>query len=148
LLVGGAGYIFPLSDRPSSRLTKGGDGSVRKPLRVEELSEGEIEDLLSDEKYKLFGPVQCTHCGHKGRFRRRIYRIYGTHDLQDDDVQDAFRLYMYRHQGLKNIFFRTIADRGYIDTAFCDECSSNMVVFDLFLTDEATERLFEKVGSP
>ena len=123
-----------------------GRGPMGKSLRVEELSDDEVKELESDSKFRSFGPWQCSDCGHKGPFRRRLYRIHGKYELTDDAVQDAFRRHMYQHHGLGNIFFRTIADTGYVDTAFCGKCDSNLIVYDLLMLD-AAKFLVDKLRS-
>ena len=97
-------------------------------LRVRELSDLEIKKLDKRKGFRDFGPVECADCGFKGTFRRRLFLVEGIKDESDHGI---LRLTMKRNHGIEQCFFRTAGKRDFIETAFCPECNSNIVVFDI-----------------
>jgi len=97
-------------------------------LRVRELSDSENGKLDQRKGFKDFGPVECADCGFKGTFPRRLFLVEGVKDESDRGI---LRQNMKQNHGIEYCFFRTTGKREFIETAFCPECDSNNVIFDL-----------------
>ena len=55
-------------------------------IRVRELSDWKIEKLDKGKGYKDFRPVECTDCGFKGPFRRRLFLVEGLNVESDRGI--------------------------------------------------------------
>ena len=97
-------------------------------IRVRELSDREIEKLDKRKGFRDFRPVECADCGFKGTFQRRLFLVEG---IKDESDRWILRLNMKQNHGIEYCFFRTAGKRDFIETAFCPECDSNNVVFDI-----------------
>ena len=55
-------------------------------IRVRELSDWEIEKLEKRKGCKDFGPVECSDCGFKDIFRRRLFLVEGLNVESDRGI--------------------------------------------------------------
>jgi Zn ribbon nucleic-acid-binding protein len=113
----------------------------KKIIRVRELSDREIEKLDKRKGFSDFRPVECAACGFKGTFPRRLFLVEGVKDESDRGI---LRLNMKQNHGIEYCFFRTAGKREFIEAAFCPECNSNNVVFDI--THDALIRALRKIN--
>jgi len=114
---------------------------MKNIIRVRELSEREIEKLDKRKGFRDFGPVECADCGFKGTFPRRLFLVEG---IKDESDRGILRLNMKQNHGIEYCFFRTDGKREFIETAFCPQCDSNNVVFDI--TPDALIKAIRKLN--
>jgi predicted Zn-ribbon and HTH transcriptional regulator len=114
---------------------------MKNIIRVRELSEREIEKLAKRKGFRDFRPVECADCGFKGTFPRRLFLVEG---IQDESDRGILRLNMKQNHGIEYCCFRTDGKGEFIETAFCPQCNSNNVVFDL--TPDALIKAIKKIN--
>jgi len=124
-----------------------------KKITIRELNKEETTKLLKSKRFNRFAPVNCQSCGNKGPFKRRLFQIDSDDETQDDETQkeeaqNIIRHYMKQNYNLDNIFFRIHKNTSYADTAFCSECNSNIVSYDIELNDELLDEMAEFLGLP
>ncbi len=117
-------------------------------ITIRELNKEETKKLLKSRKFNRVAPVKCQSCGNKGAFKRRLFQIDSDYDLQEEENQDIIRYHMKQNHNLDNIFFRVHKDTNYVDTAFCSECNSNLVIYDVELNDELFDEMAELLDIP
>ena len=63
---------------------------MNKPIKTKELTSLEVSQLLTDKKFSKLKPSNCSQCGEKKRFSRRIFEINGVTKSKhsDDKTQD------------------------------------------------------------
>lgn len=110
-------------------------------IRVRELSDREIEKLDKRKGFRDFRPTECADCSFKGAFQRRLFLVEG---LKDESDRGILRLNMKLSHGIEHCVFRTDGKREFIETAFCPECKSNKVVFDI--TPDALIKAIKKIN--
>ena len=91
----------------------------------------EIEELEKRKGFKLIQPVECMDCGAKGTFQRRLFHIEGLKDDKSD--KGILAIHMKRQYGIEGYIFRTDGYRTFIEAAFCPECKSMNIIFDLVI---------------
>jgi hypothetical protein len=74
-------------------------------------------------------------------FPRRLFLVEGVKDESDRGI---LRLNMKQNHGIEYCFFRTDGKREFIEAAFCPECNSNNVVFDI--THDALIKALGKIN--
>lgn len=121
-----------------------------KKFSTRELSDMEITILLDDKNFSSFKPVSCKDCGYKGGFKRRIFQVDGISNApkKRDDDQNFLRYHMKQKYGFDHVLFRVKGTKQYIETAFCEKCNSNIVIFDIELSDEMTEKISSYLNIP
>jgi len=119
-----------------------------KKIAIRELNEEEAEKLLKSKKFNRCAPVSCQSCGNKGPFKRRFFQIDSDYDMREDETQTIIRYHMKQNNNLYNIIFKIHKNTNYIDTAFCSECNSNMVSYDIELNDELFDEMAKFLGLP
>jgi hypothetical protein len=122
---------------------------MKRSYRIKELSMGQVFKLVNSEKFKKFGPRHCSECGCTDGFRRRVFWVEGapTEDPEFEEYQNLMRYHMKRQHGFDWVFFRVDGGNRYVETAFCPECSSNKIVFDLNLLPDERAALFSLDGT-
>jgi len=124
-----------------------------KKITIRELNKEETRKLLKSKRFNRLAPVNCQSCGNKGPFKRRLFQIDSDDETQGDDTQkeetqNIIRHYMKQNHDLDNIFFKIHKNTSYVDTAFCSECNSNMVFYDIELNDELFDEMAGFLGLP
>ncbi len=119
-----------------------------RTIRIAELSKKEVDDILRSKKFNRLAPVSCHACGHKGIFKRRIFKIGGVYDMGDDEAQNLLRHHMKQTLNLGYIHFKVHKNTDYIDVASCSKCGSNKVAFDIELNDEIFEEVAKRLNIP
>ena len=89
----------------------------------------------------LRGKPMEVYCGFKGSFPRRLFLVEG---IKDESDRGILRLNMKQNHGIEYCFFRTDGKREFIETAFCPQCDSNNVVFDI--THDAMIKALRKIN--
>lgn len=119
-----------------------------KKNTIRELNKEETKRLLKSGKFDRLAPVSCQSCGNKGPFKRRLFQIDSDYDMQVEETQNIIRYHMKQNHNLDNIFFKIHKNTNYVDTAFCSECNSNMVFYDIELNDELFDEMAEFLDLP
>ena len=117
-------------------------------ITIRELNKKETKRILNSEKFDRFAPTSCQSCGNKGPFKRRLFQIDSDDDMQKEETQNIIRYHMKQNHNLDNIYFRRHQNTNYVDTAFCSECNSNMVLYDIELNDELFDEMAEFLDLP
>jgi len=119
-----------------------------KKITIRELNKEETKILLRSKKFNRVAPVNCQSCGNKGPFKRRLFQINSDYNMQKDETQTIIRYHMKQNHNLDNIFFKIYKNTNYVDTAFCSECNSNMVSYNIELNDELFDEMAEFLDLP
>jgi Zn ribbon nucleic-acid-binding protein len=114
---------------------------MKNIIRVRELSDREIEKLDKRKGFRDLRPVECADCGFKGTFPRRLFLVEG---IKGESDRGILRLNMKQDHRIERCFFRTDGKREFIETAFCPQCDSNNVVFDI--TPDALIKAIRKIN--
>ena len=112
--------------------------SMNKPIKTKELTSLEVSQLLTDKKFSKLKPSNCSQCGEKKRFSRRIFEINGVTKSKhsDDKTQDYIRLQFKQEQSIDFIFFKIYEGRFFVDSAVCGGCKSTAIIYDIDLFDQ------------
>jgi len=119
-----------------------------KPIKISELSKKEVEKIVKTGNFNKLAPKNCKACDYKGTFKRRIFEIEGGYKMGEDEYQNIIRYHMKQKYDFNNIYFKVNNNKNYIDTAFCNKCNSNMVIFDIELDEEVFEELAKHFNIP
>jgi hypothetical protein len=119
-----------------------------KKIIIRELNKEETKKLLRAKKFNRCAPVKCQSCGNKGPFKRRLFQIDSDYDMREDETQTIIGHHMKQNHDLDNILFKIHKNTNYVDTAFCSECNSNMVIYDIELNDEVFDEMAEFLDLP
>ena len=93
---------------------------MNKTTKTKELTSHEVGQLLTDEKFSKLKPLNCSQCGEKERFSRRIFEISGVPKSKqsEDKTQNYIRLQFKQQYSIDFIFFKTHEGRFFVDSAF------------------------------
>ncbi|GJQ60749.1 MAG: hypothetical protein D8M57_04965 [Candidatus Scalindua sp. AMX11] len=113
---------------------------MNKPTKIKELTSHEVSQLLTDKKFSKLKPSNCSQCGEKKRFLRRIFKVNGVAESKhsDDKTQNNIRLQFKQEYSIDFIFFKTHDGRFFVDSAVCEDCKSTAIVYDIDLFDPDT----------
>lgn len=119
-------------------------------VTIRELPARESDRLLADKRFARLGPYTCSQCKTMTGFTRRIFRITGVPKKEYDS--EATQHWVQRHfrnrYAIDAVFFKTHAQKFFIDSAKCRSCESTAIVYDIELTDELIDELAERIGQP
>jgi hypothetical protein len=111
---------------------------MNKTTKIKELTSHEVSQLLTDKKFSKLKPSNCSLCGEKKRFLRRIFEVDGVAKSKhsDDKTQNNIRLQFKQEYPIDFVFFKIHDGRFFVDSAVCGACKSTAIVYDIDLFDQ------------
>jgi len=100
-------------------------------IRIQELTEPQIDELEIEPNFRSIQPVSCMDCGNKQDFKDQIFYITGFRNDESDSGIISF--HMRESYGLNGYITRKFGLKTYLQAAVCPECGSTRIMFDLVM---------------
>jgi hypothetical protein len=123
---------------------------MTRVVTIRELPARESDRLLADKRFARLGPYTCSQCKATTGFTRRIFHITGVPKKEHDSeaTQQWLKLHFRRRYAIDFAFFKTHAQKLFVDSARCGSCAATAIVYDIDLTDEFIAEVAERIGQP
>ena len=121
---------------------------MKNTISIKELNDLETKKILKDEKFSKLKPVSCSQCGKETGFRRKLFQIKGVPESKqsDDDIQNIIRNHLKRNYLIDFAFFKTYRNKYIVDTAFCSDCESTAITYDIDFDSDILSELAKFTG--
>ena len=117
-------------------------------ISIKEITDPELKSLLKDTIFSRLKPVECSQCGEKVGFERRLFQIKGVPKGKhsDDEIQGIIRYHFKQNYSIEHIFFKTIGHKFIVDTATCGGCQSTAITYDIELSSDLISEISKLTG--
>jgi hypothetical protein len=123
---------------------------MNKPIQIRPLSEQEITKLMNTARFNALGPTRCMSCGNTSDFERRVFWIGGVPKAEQnsDNTQALIAYHLKERHGVESVFFKSVQNKFYVDSAVCKRCASTMIKFDIEFSDEVLAKISKLTATP
>jgi hypothetical protein len=123
---------------------------MNKPIQIRPLSEQETTKLMNTAKFNALHPSCCKSCSNTSDFGRQVFWIGGVRKAEhnSDEIQGLLSYHLKQRYGVESVFFKSVQNKFYVDSAVCKRCASTMIEFDVEFTDDVLAKISQLTATP